>query len=110
MSDIIRNFGFIFFYAPFESRLWILYDVLTCSGGIGMTSDIKPFIQHLDEMLEEGVQATLANHGYRCSYDRDKQHPTPWLELPVLLRRLHFSVDDIRTIMNHMIWFHVTGV
>ena len=32
--------------------------VLMCSGGLGMTSDIEPFLQHVDEMLETGVQAT----------------------------------------------------
>lgn len=113
MSGIIRNCGFIYFYPPFEPRLWILYEiteyVLTCSGGIGKTSDIEPFLQHIDEMVETGVQATLAKHGYRCSYDRDRQYLTSWLELLVLLKRLHFSIDSIRTIMDHVTWFHVTG-
>jgi hypothetical protein len=108
MSGIIRNCGFIYFYPPFEPRLWILYEiteyVLTCSGGIEMTSDIEPFLQHIDEMLETGVQATLAKHGYRCSYDRDRHYLTSWLELLVLLRRLHFSIDTIRAIMDHMTW------
>jgi hypothetical protein len=109
MSGIIRNCGFTYFYPPFEPRLWILYEiteyVLTCSGGIGMTSDIEPFLQHIDEMIETGVQATLAKHGYRCSYDRDRQYLTSWLELLVLLKRLHISIDTIRTIMDHMTWF-----
>lgn len=113
MSGIIRNCGFIYFYPPFEPRLWILYEVteyvLTCSGGIGMTSDIKPFLQHIDEMLETGVQATLAKYGYRCSFDRDRQYLTSWLELLVLLRRLHFSIDTIRNIMDHLTWFNVLG-
>jgi hypothetical protein len=113
MSGIIRNCGFIYFYPPFEPRLWILYEiteyVLTCSGGIGMTSDIEPFLQHIDEMLETGVQATLAKHGYRCSYDRDRQYLTSWLELLALFKRLHFSIDTIRKIMDHMTWFNVLG-
>jgi hypothetical protein len=74
-----------------------------------VTSDIEPFLQHIDEMLETGVQATLAKHGYRCSFDRDRQYLTSWLELLVLLKRLHFSVDEIRTIMDHVTWFHVFG-
>ena len=112
MSGIIRNCGFIYFYPPFEPRLWILYEitqyVLTCSGGIGMTSDIEPFLQHIDEMLRIGVQATLAKYGYRCAYDRDRQYLIPWLELLVILSRLHFSIDFIRKIMDHTTWFHVT--
>ena len=111
MSGIIRNCGFTYFYPPFEPRLWILYEitefVLTSSGGIGMTSDIKPFLQHIDEMLETGVQATLAKHGYRCSYDRDKQYLTSWLELLVLFRRLHFNIGTIRDIMDHVTWFTI---
>jgi hypothetical protein len=111
MSGIIRNCGFTYFYPPFEPRLWILYEiteyVLTCSEGIGMTSDIEPFLQHIDEMFETGVQATLAKHGYRCSYDRDRQYLTSWLELLVLLRRLHFSIDTIRNIMDHVTWFNI---
>lgn len=112
MSGIIRNCGFIYFYPPFEPRLWILYEVteyvLTCSGGIGMTSDIEPFLRHIDEMLETGVQATLINHGYRCSYERDRQYLTSWLELLVLLRR-YCNIDGLRRIMDHITWFNVSG-
>ena len=110
MSGIIRNCGFIYFYPPFEPRLWILYEIteflLTSFGGIGLTSDIEPYCRHIDEMLETGVQATLAKHGYRCSYDRDRQYLTSWLELLILLRRLRFDIYDIRIIMNDMTWFN----
>jgi hypothetical protein len=110
MPGIIRNCAFIYFYPPFEPRLWILYEIteylLTCSGGLGTTSDIEPFLQHIDEMLKAGVQATLAKHNYRCSYDRDKQYLTSWLELLVLLKRSHLSIDSIRTIMDYTTWHH----
>jgi hypothetical protein len=113
MSGIIRNCGFIYFYPPFEPRLWILYEIteyiLTCDGGLGMTPDIKPFLQHIDEMVETSVQATLAKHGYRCSYECDRQYLTSWLELLVLLKRLRFDIDFTRKIMDHVTWFHVTG-
>ena len=111
MSGIIRNCGFAYFYPPFEPRLWILYEiaeyVLTCDETILNTPDIKPFVQHIDEMLKTGVQATLARHGYRCSYDRDRQYLTSWLELLVLLRRLHFDTGTIRQIMDGMTWFRL---
>jgi len=71
-----------------------------------MTSDIKPFLQHIDEMLEIGVQATLVKHDYRCSYDGDRQYLTSWLELLVLLKRLIYDIDTIRTIMDNMTWMH----
>jgi hypothetical protein len=114
MSGIVRNCAFIYFYPPFEPRLWILYEiteyVLTCSGGIPMTSDNEVFVQHMDEMLKAGVQTTLAKHGYRCSYDRDRRYLIAWLELLVLLRRLHFKVDGIRVIMDNMTWRPACGI
>jgi hypothetical protein len=112
MSGIIRNCGFIYFYPPFEPRLWILYEIteylLTCSGGIAITPDIAPFLQHVTEMQETGVQATLVKHNYRCSYARDKQHLTSRLELLVLLTVLNFDIEGIRRIMDDMTWFQLT--
>jgi hypothetical protein len=114
MSGIIRNCGFIYFYPPFEPRLWILYEitefVLTSFGGIRLTSDIEPYCRHIDEMLETSVQATLAKHGYCCSYDRDMQYLTSWLELLVLLNRLNFDIYNIRNIMDDMTWFNAVQV
>jgi hypothetical protein len=111
MSGIIRNCGFIYFYPPFEPRLWILYEitefVLTCSGGLPITSDIEPFLSHINEMLRTGVQATLVKHNYRCSHDRDRQYLTSWLELLVLLNRLDCNIEGIRKIMDHITWLNV---
>jgi hypothetical protein len=107
MSGIIRNCGFTYFYPPFEARLWILYEiteyVLTCEGDIAMTSDIKPYLQHIDEMFTIGVQVTLTKYGYRCSYDGDMPYLTSWLELLVLLRQ-YLCINLIRTIMDDMTW------
>ena len=106
MSGIIRDCGFVSFYPPFEPRLWILYEiaecVLTCVRGIVMTSDTQPFLQHIDEMFEIGVQTTLVTHGYRCSFDRDRQYLTSWWELLVLLKRLNVSIDSLRAIMDNI--------
>ncbi|KFZ01474.1 hypothetical protein V501_09979 [Pseudogymnoascus sp. VKM F-4519 (FW-2642)] len=108
MSGIIRNSGFIYFYPPFQPRLWILYEItefaFTSSGGILATPDIKLFLKHIDEMLTTGVQATLAKHGYRCSCDHDRLHLTSWLELLVLLQQLHLGIDTIRKIMDGITW------
>lgn len=111
MSAIIRNCGFIYFYPPFEPRLWILYEIteytLTCSGGILKTPDIETYLQYIDEMLENGVQDTLAKHAYQCPYEPDRQYLLSWLEVLVLLRRSKFGVNVIRRIMDNMTWFKV---
>jgi hypothetical protein len=111
MSSIIRNTGFTYFYPPFKPRLWILYEIaeyyLTCSGGIQKTPDIELFLQHVDEMIENGVQKTLEKHHYHCYEDRDRQYLTSLLELLVLLRRLKINIHFVRMIMDHMTWFRV---
>lgn len=108
MSGIIRNCRFIYFYPPFEPRLWILYEiteyVLTCEGGLRMTPEIEPFLQHMNEMIQTGVQAILVKRGYRCSYERDRGYLIFWLELRFLLRRLHFDVGVICQIMDSVTW------
>jgi hypothetical protein len=108
MSGINRNCGFIYFYPPFEPRLWILYEItefiLTSSGFTAVTSDIKKYLNHIDGMISAGVQATLVKHGYRCSYDRDRQYLTSWLELLILLKRINLDVGMIRNIMDHLTW------
>lgn len=65
MSGIIRNSGFVWYYPPFEARLWILYEVaeytLTCDEGFQTTEteDIRGFADHVKEMLQVGVRPTL---------------------------------------------------
>lgn len=109
MPAIIRNCGFMWYYPPWEPRMWILYEVaentLTCVGHPGGTEDIKEFVDHVKEMCEIGVRATLSKHGYRCTFDRDKEFLTAWLELLVLLKRLLVEVSDIRTILDHLTWY-----
>jgi hypothetical protein len=107
-SVIIRNCAFTHFYPPFEPRVWILYEIteylFTCTTTLQRTSDIATFLQHIEEMLETGVQATLTKYGYRCSYDRDSEYLTSWLEVLVLLKRLHFSIGFLREVMDNMTW------
>jgi|SRR5579862_9668576 len=72
-----------------------------------MIFDIQLFLQHINKMLEIGMQATLAKHSYYYSYNYDRQYLTSWLELLVFLRQLHFSIDVICRIMDHMTWFNI---
>ncbi|CAN9443198.1 unnamed protein product [Alternaria alternata] len=113
MSGIVRNTGFTYFYPPFKPRLWILYEIaqyhLTCSGGIPKTPDIELFLQHIDEMIEKGVQKTLEKHHCHCYEDHDRQFLTSWLELLVLFRQLKLNVDLIRRIVDRLTWQPVAG-
>ena len=111
MSGIIRNCAFTYFYPPFEPRMWILYEInefaLTCDGGLLKTPDVEIYLDHIEEMIAQGVQATLTKHKYRCSDDGDRQYLTSWLELLVLLKCLQLDIGFIRKILDHLTWFHV---
>lgn len=113
MPAIIRNCGFMWHYPPFQPKLWILYEwaeyTLTSTGDHQVTEDNKEFLEHVQEMLEIGVRATLSKYGYRCSFERDKELLTAWLELLVLLKRLLVDVTNIRHLLDNLTWFPVTG-
>ncbi|KAI0531760.1 hypothetical protein GGR58DRAFT_518250 [Xylaria digitata] len=108
MSGIIRNSGFIWYYPPWKPRMWILYEIaeysLTCDGRLETTEDIREFAEHIEEMLQVGVRPTLEKYGYRCTYDRDEEFLTFWLEALVLFKTLHFSTDDIRRFQDQITW------
>ncbi|KAF2750955.1 hypothetical protein M011DRAFT_464746 [Sporormia fimetaria CBS 119925] len=108
MSAIIRNCGFTYFYPPFEPRLWILYEIaeyiLTCRDAQPPTHDAEIFFQHIAEMEENGVQATLKNHSYHCSSDEDWLYLVPWIELLVLFKRLKIDVFVVRRALGGIRW------
>ncbi|GAW21119.1 hypothetical protein ANO14919_106360 [Xylariales sp. No.14919] len=112
MSGIIRNCGFVWFYPPFEPRMWILYEiaeyVLTSDGGFVMVDaieDIRVFSEHIKEMLRAGVRPTLEKYGYRCTHDRDQEFLTAWLETLILFKNLDFRTDDIRRFQDYKTWY-----
>jgi hypothetical protein len=110
MSGIIRNSGFVWYYPPFEARLWILYEVaeytLTCDEGFQTTEteDIRGFTDHVKEMLQVGVRPTLDKYGYRCTYDRDMKFLTSWLEILVLLRNFDVDILSVRRLLDSLTW------
>ncbi|KAM7184710.1 hypothetical protein V8F33_012824 [Rhypophila sp. PSN 637] len=116
MSGIIRNCGFGWYYPLFEPRLWILYEVamylLTSTkwSTVSGFPDMQEFLTHILEMVRFGVKETLEKYKYRCSYSRDKEFLTAWLELLVLLRRLRVHIDEVRKLMDYLIWNHSTQV
>ncbi|KAK2028976.1 hypothetical protein LX32DRAFT_639490 [Colletotrichum zoysiae] len=114
MPSIIRNSGFSWHYLPFEARLWILYEIaeytLTADGDWLITPDNKEFMDHIKEMLHFGVRPTLEKHGYRCSYERDKEFLTSWLEVLVLLRQLRIGIIHMRRLMGHLTGFYGNNI
>jgi hypothetical protein len=59
-------------------------------------------------MVRTGVRSTLRKHGYRCSFDRDKEFLTSCLELLVLLKRLLVDIIDFRRIAQLLTWYSPT--
>ncbi|VUC34988.1 unnamed protein product [Clonostachys rosea] len=114
MSAIIRNAGFTWFYPPFEPRLWILYEIaeyaLTCDLGIDPYPDIKEYLEHVKEMLKNGVRTTLEKHGYRSTYESDKEFLVSWLELLMLTKKLRLDTADIRQLFDNLTWHRLAGI
>ncbi|KAH6653553.1 hypothetical protein BKA67DRAFT_537207 [Truncatella angustata] len=108
MSGIIRNSGFIYYYPPFEARLWILYEVaeytLTSESELYVTEDLKEFTDHVKEMVQVGVRPTLERHQYKCTYEPDKDFLISWLEVLVLLQRLHVDIQGVRQLLDSLTW------
>jgi hypothetical protein len=108
MSGLIRNCGFVWFYPPWEARLWILYEIaefiLTSTDTVITTHDIKKYQDHIQEMLQTSVRSVLDKYNYRCTFDRDKMFLTSWLELLVLLRKLPIELLFVRRLLGHMTW------
>jgi hypothetical protein len=100
----------MWYYPPFEPRLWILYEIaefhLTCDGPVLLTPDIEEFATHIDEMVRHGVRHVLENHDYRCTNEYDRAFLTCWLELLVLMKQLRVNVLDTRQLLEHMTWSH----
>lgn len=90
VSGIIRNCAFVWFYPPFEARLWILYEIaeytLTCSDSFMLTADIQHFVDHVGEMVRDGVRQVLNRYDYKCTFEYDRALLTSRLELLVLSR------------------------
>ncbi|KAK3711666.1 hypothetical protein LTR37_009442 [Vermiconidia calcicola] len=108
VSSIIRNCAFMWFYPPFEARLWILYEVaefvLTSSGGLPETPDMEEYMKHIREMTQHGVRSVLDKYQYECKYEHDKAFLLSWLEVLVLLRRLRIEITDARLLLDYLTW------
>lgn len=108
ISGVIRNCGFVWFYPPFEARLWILFEIaeftLTSSGEIPLTPDIREFMEHVRQMIQTSVRSVLDKYNYRCTYTRDKAFIISRLELLVLLNRLPIELINVRQVIDQVTW------
>ncbi|KAI0482707.1 hypothetical protein GGR56DRAFT_621260 [Xylariaceae sp. FL0804] len=112
VPGIIRNCGFAWFYPSWEARMWILFEVteyaLSGDGAIPYLEhfdDMKEYVRHINEMVQVGAKPVLDKYGYRCSFERDRELITAWMDFLVLLTRLGLGIGEIRRIMDHHTWF-----
>lgn len=60
----------MWWYPPFDARMWILFEVaeytITCVLELMRTEDNEKSVDHVKEMREIGVRATLIKHRYKC--------------------------------------------
>ena len=88
----VRDCGFAWRFPRFEPRAWVLFEVaeyMLNHKAYWVTDDIKPFVSHVNEMVEMGeVKPIIEKYEYRCTTKGDMKLVVGWLELLVLLRRI----------------------
>ena len=93
---VVRDCGFAWRFPRFEPRAWVLFEVaeyMLNHQAYWITDDIKPFVSHVNEMVELGeVKPIIEKYKYRCTTMGDMALVVGWLEMVVLLRRLVESV------------------
>lgn len=108
VSYLIRNCSFMYYYPPFEPRLWVLYEIaeymFTCVGPWGLTSDVHMFLSHVNEMKQIGVRPVLEKYGYRCTSSQDRAFLTARLEFLVIMRNLNVDIMTKRWVMDALTW------
>jgi hypothetical protein len=105
MPALIRDCGFEWRYPAFEPRGWILFEVaeyILNNKSHTVTPDIKPFISHVAQMINDGVRPVIAKHGYVCRNEGDLQLIIGWLELLVILCRVVPDVYRRRQIQDEI--------
>lgn len=105
---LVRDCAFEWRFPAFEPRGWILYEVaeyVINQKGFTWTDDNRPFIQHILQMLKDGVQPVIEKYGYQCARQGDLKLLVGWLELSILLlkilpnnimvrRHIHDRIDE----------------
>lgn len=91
IPSLVQDCAFAWRFPAFQPRAWVLYEVATfiLNHDFNGTypADIQPFVNHVQEMVKEGVTPTLENHGYGCTNRSDLKLVTAWLEILVILCR-----------------------
>jgi len=67
------------------------------------TDDNRPFIQHVLQMFEDGVQPVIKKYGYQCARQGDFNLLVGWLELSILLVKiLPNDISALQEIRNRI--------
>ncbi|KAG0376367.1 hypothetical protein BGX24_007860, partial [Mortierella sp. AD032] len=95
---LVQDCGFEWRFPTFEPRAWVLFEVtmwlLNHKPPTSITDDMKPFFNHVQYMVRDGVLPTLEKYGYRCTNQSDLSLVTGWMEIMVILFK---TVPDVRT-------------
>ena len=93
---LVRDCAIEWRFPAHEPRAWVLYEVAeyvpTHSEHV-ITDDNRCFVEHIREMLVEGVRPTLAKYKYKCTSESDMMLVTDWLEILVIMTKVF--PDDI---------------
>jgi hypothetical protein len=88
---LVRDCGFEWRFPAFEPRGWILYEVaeyVLSHKDFIWTDNNHPFVQHVLQMLKDGVQPVMEKYGYQCARQGDFNLLVGWLELLTLLVKI----------------------
>jgi len=88
---LVRDCGFEWRFPAFEPRGWILYEVaehVLSTNRFTWTDDNRPFIQHVLQMLKDGVRPVVEKYGYQCTQKEDFDLLVGFLELLILLAKI----------------------
>ena len=108
VSYLIRQCSFMYYYPPFQPKLWILYEVaectFTCLQGMPSTPDAQKFLEHMNEIIKFGVRLVLDKYGYRCTRPQDTLFLTARLELLVIVETLGLDIMTKRWVLDNLTW------
>jgi len=107
---LLRDCAFEWRFPAFEPRAWILFEVaeyVLTHREHAVTSDIRPFISHTQELIAEGVRPTISKHRYGCTNGSDLDLVIGWLELLVIIAKI---VPDVSRRQDILDWVDKSSV
>jgi hypothetical protein len=102
---LVRDCAFEWRFPAFEPCAWILFEVaqyVLKGGTYTVTPNLRYFISHVHEMLEEGVRQVFSKYRYACTNGSDLPLVIGWLELLVILTKCVPNVSSRRMILDRV--------